>query len=414
MRKLAHGLLNIVVARSYIPYQMIENKQMLFDLLHNPDDFLNHIRRYSNSLTMSMCYGMRSPTFDDPRVKQLYEGFEQFCQFALAPAAQIVDFYPFLRKLPLPMFAKAKKMHVAEKKLYVGHYEDVRARLANGTAKPCFTSDMIAMQAENPGQLSDDMAAYISGSFLEAGSDTTSSELYGFVQAMLCFPDAQKKAQAELDKVIGEDRLPDADDYDALPYIRHCIKETCRWMPATILGAAPHACTKKGGDEYMGYHIPEGAIMVNNVWTLNMDEERFPEPRRFNPDRYAEDNLSMFDAALAQDWKKRDLYTFGAGRHMCQGMHLAERSLFLGMARMLWAYNILPYTDAEGKPILPNVDELTQGLVTMPVPFRARIVPRSEKRKEMVIREWEEACELLDPVTKQWKDIPEGMKFNQV
>ena len=57
MRKLAHGLLNVVVARSYIPYQMLENKQMLHDLLHSPDDFLNHIRRYSNSLTMSMCYG---------------------------------------------------------------------------------------------------------------------------------------------------------------------------------------------------------------------------------------------------------------------------------------------------------------------------------------------------------------------
>jgi hypothetical protein len=57
MRKMAHGLLNISVAKSYVVYQMLENKQMLHDMLHKPDNFLEHIRRYSNSLTTSMTYG---------------------------------------------------------------------------------------------------------------------------------------------------------------------------------------------------------------------------------------------------------------------------------------------------------------------------------------------------------------------
>lgn len=57
MRKMAHGLLNTSVAKSYGAYQELENKQMLRDMLHNPDDFLEHIRRYSNSLTTSMTYG---------------------------------------------------------------------------------------------------------------------------------------------------------------------------------------------------------------------------------------------------------------------------------------------------------------------------------------------------------------------
>jgi hypothetical protein len=54
IRKLVHNLLNQNVARTYVPYQMLENKQMLNDLLDTPDDFLKHIRRYSNALTTTM------------------------------------------------------------------------------------------------------------------------------------------------------------------------------------------------------------------------------------------------------------------------------------------------------------------------------------------------------------------------
>lgn len=54
---MCHNLLNISAARSYVPYQMLENKQMLYGLLTQPEDFLLHIRRYSNSLTTSMVFG---------------------------------------------------------------------------------------------------------------------------------------------------------------------------------------------------------------------------------------------------------------------------------------------------------------------------------------------------------------------
>jgi len=57
VRKTIHNLLNVNAARSYLPYQMLENKQMLHDMLKQPDDFLEHVRRYSNSLTTSLVYG---------------------------------------------------------------------------------------------------------------------------------------------------------------------------------------------------------------------------------------------------------------------------------------------------------------------------------------------------------------------
>ncbi|KAJ0306610.1 hypothetical protein COL516b_004403 [Colletotrichum fioriniae] len=110
---------------------------------------------------------------------------------------------------------------------------------------------------------SDAAAAYISGSLLEAGSDTTAGTLYGFIQAILIWPEVQRKAQEEIDRVIGRDRLPTIDDYQHLPYIRCCIKESLRWMPTVFLGV-PHAAVKD--DVYMGYSIPKGATVINNVW----------------------------------------------------------------------------------------------------------------------------------------------------
>ena len=45
IRKMCHSLLNVQAARTYVPYQVLENKQMLNDLLDTPDDFVNHMRR---------------------------------------------------------------------------------------------------------------------------------------------------------------------------------------------------------------------------------------------------------------------------------------------------------------------------------------------------------------------------------
>lgn len=106
------------------------------------------------------------------------------------------------------------------------------------------------------------MAGYISGSLLEAGSDTTAGTLIGFVQAMVVFPEVQKRAQEEIDRVCG-DRYPTMEDEFNMQYIRGCVKESMRWMPTDILGV-PHAVIRD--DEYLGYKIPKGAGVMWNVW----------------------------------------------------------------------------------------------------------------------------------------------------
>lgn len=88
-------------------------------------------------------------------------------------------------------------------------------------------------------------------------------------------------------------------------------------------------------------------------------------------------------------------------------MHVAERSLFLGIARLLWTFDISPAEDVSGKPIVPDQARLTQGFVCMPEEYPAKIRPRSERRAELVKQEWQQAQEqLLDPETRQWISSP--------
>lgn len=97
---------------------------------------------------------------------------------------------------------------------------------------------------------------------------------------MAMHPEAQAKAQAELDAVVGRDRLPDFGDYDSLPYILATMKEIMRWQLVLPLGlmhhiiwrpvanilqtAVAHACT--ADDEYDGFFIPAGSIVMGNSW----------------------------------------------------------------------------------------------------------------------------------------------------
>jgi cytochrome P450 len=81
----------------------------------------------------------------------------------------------------------------------------------------------------------------------------------------MVFPDVQKKAQEELDRVIGTSRLPNSTDRERLPYIMAVMKETHRWHPVTPMGL-PHTSTAE--DTYRGYRIPKGSILMPNTWSV--------------------------------------------------------------------------------------------------------------------------------------------------
>ena len=76
-------------------------------------------------------------------------------------------------------------------------------------------------------------------------------------------PSVQKKAQEELDRVVGSARLPVFEDRRALPYVNALLKEVLRWHIVLPIGL-PHRAV--ADDEYNGYLIPAGTIILTNVW----------------------------------------------------------------------------------------------------------------------------------------------------
>ncbi|KAI1336781.1 cytochrome P450 [Xylariaceae sp. FL0016] len=406
VRGIVHHSLNINASRAYVPYQDLESRAMLVGMLERPGRFFDHLRRFTNSLSTQIVFGFRTPNLDDPKLKQLFHGLAEWSKLTGSQSAAILDVFPILRSLPdmlLPSRKHARELHRKEYNLFVGHYLTAKKKLKEGTAQPCFCSDLV--RAQDQLKFSDGLAGYTSGSLLEAGSDTTAATLIGFVQALVIFPEVSVLAQAEIDRVCGE-RMPNLNDLPNLPYIRGCMKESLRWMPTTILGV-PHAATRD--DEYMGYRIPKGSGVLLNVWSIHNDPRRYPDPRRFDPNRWIQDNQSSAEALSNSDINKRDHFVFGAGRRLCQGMHIADRNLFLGISRLLWAFNFEKAADeTTGEKVTPNMEDLTEGLLVCPKPFRADIKPRSPHKAESIRKEWGKMTILLDD-EMQWKTVPEGL-----
>ncbi|KAI1322760.1 putative cytochrome P450 [Xylariaceae sp. FL0255] len=412
IRRIMHDLLNVNAARAFEPYQVLENQQMMSDILNDPDNYGSHVRRYTNSLMTTTTFGYRVPDPEDSTIKEFIEVFDQFLMLAKTDLAALLDFLPALRMLPswmVPLKSVATANHRREKALFRYHWDRAKAEVLshkNKNPNPSFSIGLVREQ-EKQG-FSDDFAAYITGTLLEAGTDTTAASrhplntLMWFLCAMLVYPDVQVRAKAELDRVVGADRMPRLEDEANLQYVRGVVKESLRWMSVTIMGAMPHALTQE--DHYMGFRLPKGAMLVNNVYTIHRDATRYPDPSRFDPDRFKDNTDNLYDSAINPDPAQRDQFAFGAGRRICPGIHVADRSLFLSISRLLWAFDFKRPIE-EGVEVIPDPTKVTQGFLVAPLPFKAVIVPRDAKRAEIIGRDWEAAKqESLDPKTMQWKE----------
>ncbi|EKM48184.1 uncharacterized protein PHACADRAFT_203138 [Phanerochaete carnosa HHB-10118-sp] len=216
------------------------------------------------------------------------------------------------------------------------------------------------------------------------GADTTTSTLETFFLAMTLHPEVLQEAQRSVDRVC-EGRLPDFSDYDALPWVHAIVKECLRWRPVARMNLA-HMVTKD--DVYEGYHIPKGSIVLANIWAILHDPEVYTDPEAFNPRRFlrAGPGADAADAANVElDPTVRDptVVTFGFGRRICPGKHMAYQSLWVAVASIVAAIDITKAVDEHGKIIEPS-GEYTYGLISAPKPFKCCIRPRSAAHAALV------------------------------
>ena len=194
-----------------------------------------------------------------------------------------------------------------------------------------------------------------------AGADTTSATLVFWMLAMVTYPEVQKRAQAELDAVVGRTRTPTFADFQHLPYIRAMVKEVLRWCPVVPLGI-PHLSTED--DWYDGMFIPKGTIVIANTWELNHDPEIYGgDVAKFNPARFLDASGDV--GPCPPETKEEGHVTYGFGRRVCVGKHVANNSLFIDIAVTLWACNIEPGKDEHGNVTPIDVDGCVQHGIVM-------------------------------------------------
>ncbi|KAF8673601.1 cytochrome P450 family [Rhizoctonia solani] len=203
------------------------------------------------------------------------------------------------------------------------------------------------------------------------GTNTTGTALLSFVAAMVAHPEAQIKAQAEIDSVIGyATRLPTLADAGQLPYVQQLILEVIRWLPVAPTGGPPHQCSQD--DVYQGYDIQKGTIVMVNLWALSRDKTVYNSPEVFDPERFADSNVTA-------------LPNFGWGRRKCPGNHFAEASLFLFISSMLTTFTFSRKVDPDGREVTPKIEGDYNSLALILKPFEFELSPRSEEHKQLVI-----------------------------
>ncbi|XP_038059755.1 cytochrome P450 2J6-like [Patiria miniata] len=194
-----------------------------------------------------------------------------------------------------------------------------------------------------------------------AGMETTATTLHWALLYMAVYPEIQQRVQAEIDAVVGRNRLPRMADKQELNFTQAVMLEVQRIAVVTPFGF-PHAAA--ADTELMGFRIPKGSLLVSNFWALFRDPKVWPEPDKFKPERFLDKDGLAF--------KPEELIPFSTGRRSCIGEHLAKMELFVFFSFFLHQFTFKKPDDAP-----PYTFESRVGLTRYPVQYQICAIQRN-------------------------------------
>ncbi|KAF9241404.1 cytochrome P450 [Melanogaster broomeanus] len=362
-RRIFHQTFRVDAALMFRPMQLRRARQLIVNMIEDPDQYPLHYSTFFIAVGMSAVYDYEPSPRNDP-MAHIVDSFIKACMPGTHPAkAILVRTFPFLLHIPdwfpgSSLKLEARKSYDLGIKLIETPYQYVRKQMEAAGEKPvfCMVSDHISrMQEYDESSRSEFERAlkHAAATAVLGASETTTSSLLVFTLAMVKHSRVWKRAQAEIDTVVGMNRLPDFDDRPSLPYVDAVLRETFRWQPVTPV-VVPHSTSSS--DVYRGFYIPKGAVVVANVWVMSRDEARYPNAEQFIPESAS-----------------------------TSGRHIADASLWIAMATMLATLDFCLAKDAEGKDITFE-PKYINGVARYPATFPCRISPRSHISKESLER----------------------------
>jgi flavonoid 3',5'-hydroxylase len=239
------------------------------------------------------------------------------------------------------------------------------ATAADRKGNPDVLDDLISRRTFPDGEkITDDNIKALLLNLFSAGSDTSSSAIEWTIAELLLNPSIAKRAQAEMDQVIGRNRRLMESDIPNLPYLQAICKEGFRKHPSTPLNL-PRICTKDC--EADGYYIPKGTRLIVNIWAIGRDPDVWENPDEFNPDRFMTENGSK----IQPNGTHFELIPFGAGRRICAGARMGQLMVEYILGTLIHAFD---WRLPEG--VEPNMDEVFGIAIQKAVPLTILGTPR--------------------------------------
>ncbi len=190
-------------------------------------------------------------------------------------------------------------------------YRMIEERRRSGEDRKDFLSDLLHTQDEEDAiSLSNQQARNELLSLFVAGHETTATALTWCWYLLSQHPEVYERMRAEGNRVFAG-RLPTIADLPNLPYALQVFKETLRLYPPVYAFTRGATAPVQLGN----YSIPKGTSVVISPYTLHRRSDFFPDPERFDPERFAPEQ--------EQKLPRYSYLPFGAGSHICLGMHFA-------------------------------------------------------------------------------------------
>ncbi|KAF9045250.1 cytochrome P450 [Panaeolus papilionaceus] len=378
-RALFYQQLGPSAVSKYWPYQVRATRRMLLSFLNKSKDVMGDLRLLSGEVVITVAYGREVTSSKHKYIRLATDAIHPLLAFALRPGAFLVNFIPILRFVPewFPGAGFQRQGRIwrecAEKFCNIP-FADVKEDIKNGTAKVSFISEALGdMETDVNVEEQEENIKQVAASMFAGGADTTMSAVSNAILTFLHHPHVVKKAQEELDRVIGLGNLPHFVDQESLPYVSAVVKECLRWREPSPM-AFPHIATEEL--TYRGYRIPKGANIIGNIWACMHDENYFSNPEIFNPERYL-----TADGKLDPSAPDPETTCFGFGRRVCPGRALARNSVWMAISSLLATFNFKRVDETAG-PDHPFVYDFLR----VPADFNVSFEPRC-KEVEQLIRE---------------------------
>jgi cytochrome P450 len=251
--------------------------------------------------------------------------------------------YPFaemLDKLPLPQMRRYHRMHALLDSII---YRIIDERRRSGEDRGDLLSTLLLAQDEEHGSggMSDAQVRDEALTLFLAGHETTANALSWTWYLLGQHPEVERKLHAELSETL-EGRLPTMDDVPHLPYTERVVAESIRlYPPAWAIGRRALMEQRIGN-----YVVPENAIVLLSPFVTHRDARFFPEPARFDPDRWTPE--------AKQSRPQYSYFPFGGGPRRCIGESFAwaETILVLATLASRWRAHLVPGTKVEPKALI--------------------------------------------------------------